>query len=679
MNKIIAKIIATILSVITFVNTIPVFAASPSLTNEKNTNTTVGLGTTNTNVYLNVADNNIIVSTPTTIILDSKFDENGNNVGKYSIKVKGDVSGDKILTVEPDSTKISLNQKGKESTSANINQAKTTFTSDELAKETITTGTITSETLTAGSWNSSFNFNIGVNSMYHYYSSVELAVKDANNGNYDNADIENTDDPQAIAGLINTSAGANICMLNNENNCNSLVLSKNTNFHLGGHTLEFAYGNNITYEKDLSIFNGNLYGQDVTLIKGTKTNTKSKLDIENVNIELNCTTNLNINISAVSNYCEVNNLNNLSVKLFGDGNSSYSNIGLSLKNGNSTNEVKNYEFNSTVKKGKNIRGGQIAGTSIFTNPNINIVSNSVTLSFGLSFLAVENEKPNIIVNKAKIKVVTNSGSATGIRSSNNGKLTINGGNIEASSVKDYHGTGISLSSSTNLEINSSDVNPVIVFGKLWGIETSPFGKTVINGGIYTSSNHQAYIQGNADIYDAEFYLKNKEQYKDISYGLYCGGTDCPPNAIVNFTRCTIGNPQYVSQEYERTIVSQLHYEYTAPSNINFTDCNLYSGTYTTFCFNFGNKDKPNPTKFNLYGNTVIYNSYNKDNNCWNILSKEQLNNSIKTWKKIYRETKSEGACVGDKIITGNENAVVDDKKNVLDVYVTNDANVYDYR
>ena len=648
MNKIIAKIIATILSVITFVNTIPVFAASPSLTNEKNTNTTVGLGTTNTNVYLNVADNNIIVSTPTTIILDSKFDENGNNVGKYSIKVKGDVSGDKILTVEPDNTKILLNQKGKESTSANINQVKTTFTSAELSKETITTGTITSETLTAGSWNSSFNFNIEIKSMYHYYSSIELAVKDANNGNYDNADIENADDPQAIAGLINTSAGANICMLNNENNCNSLVLSKNTNFYLGGHTIRFASGNNITYEKNLNISNGNILGHDVAggLIKSPKENTDSTMIIENLNLNLICTSNLTKSTYAIDNSGTKNTINNLTVKCSGDGNSAYSCNGLSFRNEKGINEVNNYQFNSTIKVGQTIRAGQIFGIhNTFTRPTLYIDAISASACQGLVFY------------------------------SPNGEITINGANIYASCEKAKQGSGLLVYNNNDLIINSTQEFPVRIYGKQWCIQSSPFGKTTINGGIYTSTNHTGYIAGNADIYDAEFYITNRDKYEqkylDYPFGLYFGGSKSTGDAVVNLYRCKIGQGKFMP---ENTVVAKRNDGNKSPRDVNFYDCELYKGLNSIFSYNYPSKDNLGNTRFNLYGKTKLLSRDGIE------ITKDISAPLIANWKNTYMPPYwDKNYLIGNWLVNGYVGNINPETNEVIEVFLLEDATVYDYR
>ena len=68
---------------------------------------------TQTQVYLSVDESDLIVSLPTTIILSGTPNEKGQYIGNYSVGVKGKMSGDKVVNIEPESTTIVLHQNGK--------------------------------------------------------------------------------------------------------------------------------------------------------------------------------------------------------------------------------------------------------------------------------------------------------------------------------------------------------------------------------------------------------------------------------------------------------------------------------------------------------------------------------------------------------------------------------------
>lgn len=129
-----------------------------------------------TQVYLTVDDKDRVVSLPTTVILSGTPDAQGKYIGKYSVGVSGDMSGKKIVKVEPEST-ASLTQKGKNNVTASIAQDQVNFDTDDFKNKTVTNGSISADSLTAGSWNSNFNFNVstevngvpaGYTSLYKY-------------------------------------------------------------------------------------------------------------------------------------------------------------------------------------------------------------------------------------------------------------------------------------------------------------------------------------------------------------------------------------------------------------------------------------------------------------------------------------------------------------------------------
>ena len=163
----------------------------------------VGMSDTQTKVYLTVEDKDLIASLPTTIIVSGTPTTEGKYVGEYSVGVSGDMSGDKVVTIEPESANVTLKQKGKNDKSASISQEQTEFSTDDFKNKTRTNGAVTADSLTAGSWNGTFNFNISYQQVqYSYYSSIELAANDANNMTTANADVSEDNFDNAVAALL---------------------------------------------------------------------------------------------------------------------------------------------------------------------------------------------------------------------------------------------------------------------------------------------------------------------------------------------------------------------------------------------------------------------------------------------------------------------------------------------
>ena len=125
----------------------------------------VGEGRTSTDVFLTIDNSDIKVTVPTTIILDGAPTEDGKYIGKYSVRVEGDMAGNQTLTVEPKENTVSLMQQGKNNETADIQQKQTTFSADDLKNKVTTTGTATATALTAGTWSGLATFEIGINSI----------------------------------------------------------------------------------------------------------------------------------------------------------------------------------------------------------------------------------------------------------------------------------------------------------------------------------------------------------------------------------------------------------------------------------------------------------------------------------------------------------------------------------
>ena len=114
-------------------------------------------------------DGTVMVVIPKTVILNGK-----SGVGNYTVKVKGNIAGNEVITVAPEAT-VTLSQAGKADVVADITQPIQRFAykdttvvpaAADLAKEvthyyyTAPDATIETKDLTAGLWHGTFDFTI---------------------------------------------------------------------------------------------------------------------------------------------------------------------------------------------------------------------------------------------------------------------------------------------------------------------------------------------------------------------------------------------------------------------------------------------------------------------------------------------------------------------------------------
>ena len=121
-----------------------------------------------------------------------------------------------------------------------------------------TTGAVTADKLTAGSWNGRFYFNINSNEKYVYYSSLELAAKDANNLVTDNADVLRDDVERAEAALTINDNKAKIMLFKNAEDVDLIDFTQDTFIDMNEHSINFASGKGISTNNNLTLFNGTI-------------------------------------------------------------------------------------------------------------------------------------------------------------------------------------------------------------------------------------------------------------------------------------------------------------------------------------------------------------------------------------------------------------------------------------
>lgn len=693
MNK--NKILSICLATTMIVNALPmtVFASSigssadntnigeDTAQNAKTQYTEIAESNAQTQVYLTVSDSDLIVSLPTTVIVSGTPDKQGQYVGNYSIGVKGDMTGDKTVNIEPDNTDVELIQKGKTPMSATIQQNQTEFTTDDFKNNAQTTGIVSADRLTAGSWNGEFNFNININKINSYYSSLNLAVADINNNSVGTkntlADLYTAEN--AVCGVYKTNDEYKIIVYKDIPQQTSVTTQKNTKIELNNHNITFENNNYLTYTKDFSIYNGTINSSNSQyVIFSDENNTNSTFEIKDVVINNNITESISTHTSAID-VCSSNiNSNNLTIIYTGNGNSSYGATGFVARNNTPNSiDIDDFTFNSSATNCSRIRGMIIYGSAVINNPNITIVSSASSVQG----IGVTSTTTNIVIDGADIDI--NAKSTKNIYGINCQavRTTIKNSNIYVD-VDNLNGIGISTNTSSDIN-EYTIIDNCIVYGKEWAINTSPFGKTEIRNISASATDHSGYICGNTDVYDSEFYIANRagQPKKDNPYGLYLGSPNGLEDYVVNFTRCKFNNGK---EHADSAVSTKTNGGYIAPAEVNFYDCELYRTiTASTgdpgklISYNYTFKNWKGRTKFNLYGTTKIMDD---DGTEWTKDKFDKLNATWRTTSSFHKATGLYDESLIGNGLAGGFVANVDPNTGVInEVYLTDDAGIYDYR
>lgn len=451
----IKQIISIFIITLMLTGTLPMTVFAQSSIGSTSTNTTIGedieqgqktqynnfdVNDAQTQVYLTVAESDLIVSLPTTVIVSGTPDEQGKYIGKYSVGVAGDMSGDKTVNITPDSN-VELQQKGKKNKTATIEQNQTLFTSDDFKNKTRTTGTVTADKLTAGSWNGRFYFNINSNEKYVYYSSLELAAKDANNLVTDNADVLRDDVERAEAALTINDNKAKIMLFKNAEDVDLIDFTQDTFIDMNEHSINFASGKGISTNNNLTLFNGTINA----INPGVETSTTTTALIANKNTDAtlalnNCIINTEHTSATSKNTYEIYSKGNINtdvssqINSYGEGTSSYFFASVFVLNP-TVNNVKNIKVNMNIDNAKTLRGLQSnAGELNIDNANFNL-----TLKSGRAYGVYQTSDNNTTITNSNIDInvdntSSNSNYGIAILKANNVILNKNTVSIAANST-----------------------------------------------------------------------------------------------------------------------------------------------------------------------------------------------------------------------------------------------------
>lgn len=149
LNKIIA---GTMAAAIVLSTAVTAFASDTQQITPGNTGSTTVKAT---------VESEAVVWIPTNITISGTPDENKKYMGEGAVIVEGDIAGNQLVTVTPESN-ISLKQPGKDDIVAQVTQEKTTFTYDDIQNSNSAVTTISADSLSAGEWNSVLHYNVSV-------------------------------------------------------------------------------------------------------------------------------------------------------------------------------------------------------------------------------------------------------------------------------------------------------------------------------------------------------------------------------------------------------------------------------------------------------------------------------------------------------------------------------------
>lgn len=352
-----------------------------------------------TEVYLTVDDSELLVSVPTTLILSGTPTETGEYIAKYSVAVKGDMSGDKTVTVEPESDTVLLNQVGKNSISANIYQDQTDFDTDDFKNETVTNGSVVAQSLTAGSWNGEVDFLINVNKMSHYYSTLALALDDINNSTIytENSTADLTDALSAACSVYKSGSTYKIEVLKDLTDVPMLNINQDTKLDLNNHTLKLAEGNRITSIANFSVINGTIEAKNSNMVIYENVADKD-FSLYNVNLIETATT---TNAYSFASKAKKNYISNCNLTAVTTDPTKYS-LGAYFVNTAGEQVLK--DANITVNGGAMCWGINCSGNSaIINNVNINASTNLTVSSRTLVGISL-SELPLAKLNEVSVVV-----------------------------------------------------------------------------------------------------------------------------------------------------------------------------------------------------------------------------------------------------------------------------------
>lgn len=530
-------------------------------------------------VYLTVDDSPIIASLPTSIILSGEANSAGKYIGNYSISAQGEVSGDKVVNIAPDKNNVELIQKGKNNKNANIEQQSTAFDSALLKDTAKTTGVVTADKLTAGSWNSSFNFNISVDKINSFYSSLDLAVADINaetvRTKNTQADLYTSEN--AVCGVYkNVDGSYRIELYKDLDNQKAISINKDVEIDLNNHIVNFAVGAGFIFSANSNIHHGTV--NTVNAYSLADLTTTANFIVDNLNIFSVATNNYKKPVAGIVNKTAKDTITNSKItvthqtdaqltggyingnkqastlinncKVDVKGNNSAA-IGIQVSKCNINNvDITSYSTSGAKSEVKGIYSAS-GESHILKNVTINAkVEYNPSVNNVYSTTGIEAKDGTFDIYNCNIKIegYTKPYASTGIAIKENAIVNMHSGTIKVNdnmmSDVDCANSGIHVYGDLNIDESNGKV---FIKGGNTAISVNGINSNVnINGGTYCSPNHGGIYNlksktiniKNAFLYNSKTLGEDKDTTCIAYGGMYSSG---PGIITVSNSRILGGN------------------------------------------------------------------------------------------------------------------------------------------
>lgn len=531
-------------------------------------------------VYLTVDDSPIVASLPTSIILSGEANSAGKYIGNYSVSAQGEVSGDKVVNIAPDKNNVELIQKGKDNKNASIEQQSTAFDSASLRATAKTTGVVTADRLTAGSWNSSFNFNISVDKINSFYSSLDLAVADINaetvRTKNTQADLYTSEN--AVCGVYkNVDGSYRIELYKDLDNQKAISINKDVEIDLNNHTINFAIGCGFVLNADSTFCDGVINTVNYSSIQSN--NATSSFVSKNITINAMSTDDYNNVLGCIINNALNNTLLNTNLNSTNKANNKYS-IGYYGNNKNSITKIDNCKVD--VKSNNSVAIGiQVAKCDI-NNINITSYSTSGAKSEVKGIYSASGEShilKNVTIN-AKVEYnpsVNNIYSTTGI-AAKNGTFDIYNCNIKIDGyTKQYASTGIEIRENAIVNIHSGTIK--VNDSMISDVDCANSGIHVYGNLNIDESNGKVFIKGGNNAISVNGINSNV----NIDGGTYCspnhGGLYNVRGKSIIIKNALLYNSKTSGEDKDATCVAYGGMYSSGPGTITVSNSRILGGSH----------------------------------------------------------------------------------------------------
>ena len=340
---------------------------------------------------------------------------------------------------------------------------------------------------------------IGINMFlegYSFYSSLGLAVNDANNLNTDSSDIEDISNAIVALKIDETTQTANVILMQDITLDSNISFTQNIQFNLNNNTI--TTNNSIAYSNDFTIKNGIITSENGTIISSSVTSSQqdNTLRVENMELSINMnggggTSHGNIYTSSKNVYIS---------------NSKFTFINLLKEDRGIDNNIYAYYSDKIIAENSTflVESGH-SPYNICGNSNMQIEVNNCSFALNFTYIStrtapIANIKCGIITVNSGIFNATSEEYTGALCNINATSTTINDGNFKSSNYNVYSNTSTSTTTINGgtFIADSTEGTAELSVANLYDTN----GRITINGGDFSATSagsKEAYIVNGSSI------------------------------------------------------------------------------------------------------------------------------------------------------------------------------------